>query len=53
MGLLQERIAGQAIPHLKRCVEATPGDSTCQYHLGMAYIAAKNPARRESTWNWP
>lgn len=35
-------LADQAIPHLRRCVDALPANSACQYHLGMAYAASKN-----------
>lgn len=35
-------LVDQAIPHLRRCVDALPANSTCQYHLGMAYAASKN-----------
>jgi cellulose synthase operon protein C len=31
-----------AISQITRCVQAQPANSTCHYHLGMAYLAAKN-----------
>lgn len=36
-------MATEAILHLSRCVESLPSNSACQYHLGMAYLAAKDP----------
>lgn len=40
-------LADQAITHISRCVEAIPSNSACQYHLGMAYVAAGNPRAAE------
>jgi tetratricopeptide (TPR) repeat protein len=40
-------LADQAIAHIRRCVEAIPSNAECQYHLGMAYIAAGNPRAAE------
>jgi len=36
-----------AIPQFKQCLQATPDNPACRYHLGMAYLAAGNSSAAE------